>query len=320
MKRKTIIIIIWCLWACSLIIGVICVNNHINNKRIKLMDELQDGLEKLFEGQDYMINWWNDNDNGLFEEVYSGNPVSNYNLIDIPPKMEPLTDGWEQYDNLVSLYKQNVEEWERVYGDIFSLYELNWDDEYPNDKDEGWNIMRTHYSGVPDDLLQVNTIFPYKVGLRKTKNGNSYTLEQAVNKSFELYTTDKRSKLYGRYSSNNSIWPKIYDCCNRYYSIVENTNYDATKKKGSNSAFLSKDNPPLNPNTDAYECGKLLSDFYSVFIATTPETHYMIQEKEEAISEDRIKLLLWCCVGLSILFLSAIIPLTITEKKSKSKT
>lgn len=53
----------------------------------------------------------------------------------------------------------------------------------------------------------------------------------------------------------------------------------------------------------------------AVFIAAAQEKHYMIQEKEWAVNENRNRLLLWWEIGLTVLFMSIIIPLTIKESK-----
>ncbi len=293
MRRKHIIFLLWCLWACSLIVATICVNKYINNKRIKLHDEFWDKFENEFEGQDYYQ--WDDMVNGYFEELFSGKPVCNYKRIE-----------------------KNTEEWENNYGNVDSLYELNWNDACPHENNEGWSIMRTHYNHDPNNVLQVNTIFPYRVGLKNTDEVNPYSIEDAVKETFDFYTRDEQSELYGRFSNYHYLWPTIYACCNRYYRVIKNKDYDfiGNEKIGG---FLSEEREKLNSEKNLYEFGVFQNDSYIVFIAATQETHYMIQEDEGKIREDKTGLLLLFGVGLSLLFFSAIIPLTKKEKKSKAK-
>ena len=220
-------------------------------------------------------------------------------------------------------YDEKIDDdWKQSYGDLASLYELNWGDEYPNDNDEGWNIIRIYYVGADDDIIQTNVIFPYKVGLKKTEWGNYYTVEQAVNEAFEFYTTDAKSGFSNRYQkgSNRRIWSKIYDCNNEYFSIVKNDKY------GGWTAGIPIYRPKNMSYEKAqrlypYENGWMHNGFYRVFIAATQTTHYMIEENETAVMADRKKLLIGWGISITILFMLLIIPLTIRERKAnKIKT
>lgn len=59
--------------------------------------------------------------------------------------------------------------------------------------------------------------------------------------------------------------------------------------------------------------------YYRVYIAATQEKVFGISEKEWAITANRHKLLLWWCIGISVLFLLFIIPLTIKQVRSDKK-
>ena len=315
MKRKNIIIVLWILWIVSMIGMVFGVYYYINNKRIRLRSEIRENVESIFEGQsngDMFVS----NDDGFFDVAYSDSPVRHYKKVAIPSK--PSKDGLAAISP--SIYEERVDDWNQSYGDLASLYELNWGDKYPNQEDDGWSIIRIHCGGSDEDFIQTNTIFPYKVGLKKSEWGNFYTVEQAVNEAFEFYATSPKSGYSERFSrgSNNRLWSKIHDSNNEYFWIVENEN--------SNRWILGT--PIYHPKgksydevqqTMPYENGWMHNGYYRVFIAATQERHYMIEEKDWVVNENRNHLLLWWGISLTVLFMSLVIPLTIKESKVNKK-
>lgn len=315
MKRKNIIIVLWILWIVSMIGMVFGVYYYINNKRIRLRSEIRENVESIFEGQsngDMFVS----NDDGFFDVAYSDSPVRHYKKVAIPSK--PSKGGLAAINP--SIYEERVDDWNQSYGDLASLYELNWGDKYPNQEDEGWSIIRIHCGGSDEDFIQTNTLFPYKVGLKKSEWGNFYTVEQAVNEAFEFYATSPKSGYSERFSrgSNNRLWSKIHDSNNEYFWIVENEN--------SNRWTLGT--PIYHPKgksydevqqTMPYENGWMHNGYYRVFIAATQERHYMIEEKDWVVNENRNHLLLWWGISLTVLFMSLVIPLTIKESKVNKK-
>ena len=315
MKRKNIIIVLWILWIVSMIGMVFGVYYYINNKRIRLRSEIRENVESIFEGQsngDMFVS----NDDGFFDVAYSDSPVRHYKKVAIPSK--PSKGGLAAINP--SIYEKKVDDWNQSYGDLASLYELNWGDKYPNQEDDGWSIIRIHCGGSDEDFIQTNTIFPYKVGLKKSEWGNFYTVEQAVNEAFEFYSTSPKSGYSERFSrgSNNRLWSKIHDSNNEYFWIVENEN--------SNRWTLGT--PIYHPKgksydevqqTMPYENGWMHNGYYRVFIAATQERHYMIEEKDWVVNENRNHLLLWWGISLTVLFMSLVIPLTIKESKVNKK-
>ena len=248
--------------------------------------------------------------------MYSDSPVRHYKKVAIPSK--PSKGGLAAINP--SIYEERVDDWNQSYGDLASLYELNWGDKYPNQEDDGWSIIRIHCGGSDEDFIQTNTIFPYKVGLKKSEWGNFYTVEQAVNEAFEFYATSPKSGYSERFSrgSNNRLWSKIHDSNNEYFWIVENEN--------SNRWTLGT--PIYHPKgksydevqqTMPYENGWMHNGYYRVFIAATQERHYMIEEKDWVVNENRNHLLLWWGISLTVLFMSLVIPLTIKESKVNKK-
>ena len=302
---------LWALWICSVIGMVFGVYSYIDNKRVKLRSEIRENIKKIFEGQsngDMFVS----NDDGFFDVDFSGSPVRHYKKVAIPSK--PAKEGVAAIDP--DRYEQQVDNWKQSYDDLASLYELNWGDDYPNQDDEGWNIIRIHCGGPDDDFIQTSTIFPYKVGLKKTEWGNFYTIEQAVNEAFVFYSSDPKSSMADRFSkgSHERLWSKIHDCWNEYFWIVENQNFNGWKlgvpiyhPKGKSYDEVQRTMP--------YENGWMHNGYYRVFIAATQEGHYMIQENDWIVNGNRKKLLFCWGIGLTVLFLSIIIPLTIKESK-----
>lgn len=310
MKRKNIIIVLWILWIVSMTGMVFGVYYYINNKRIRLRSEIRNNIESIFEGQfdeDRSVS----NQDGLFDVAYSGRPVRHYKKVAIPSK--PSKDEHIFYEN-------KVDDWKRSYEDLASLYELNWNDMYPNQEDNGWSIIRIYCGNSDEDIIQTNTIFPYKVGLKKSEWRNYYTVEQAVNEAFEFYTTSPESGYSERFSkgSRNRIWSKIHDSENEFFMIVENLNPDTWtagtpiyQPKGKSYYEAQRTMP--------YENGWMHNGYYRVFIAATQVKHYMIAEKDWAVNENRNHLLLWWGISLTVLFMSLLIPLTIKESKMNKK-
>ena len=309
MKRSHIIAMLWAIWICSIIGMVFGVYTYIDNKRARLRSEIREKIENLFEGQDVGTDYRSES--GFYDVDYSDKPIRHYKKVAIPPK--PAAN------NELSAFlrhEQTIDEWKQSYGDLVAMYELNWGDKYPNQEDDGWSIIRIHCGNTDDDFIQTNIIFPYKVGLKKTEWGNFYTVEQAVNEAFEFYSTNPKSYMADRFSKGSShlLWSRIYDSCNEFFGIVENQN------TGSWISGIPIYQPEGKSYEEAqrtmpYENGWMHNGYYRVFIAATQEKHYMIQEKDWAINENRNKLLVWWGIGLTVLFMSIIIPLTIKESK-----
>ena len=310
MKRKYILTILWILWIISIVIIIIGVFYYIDKKKIKLRNELRDNVEALFQGQatgDGIIG----NDCGFFYAAFSNSPVLHYKKTSIPSR--PLKRDFSSVDP--KEYEKIQDYWKQSYGDISSIYELNWGDEY-NENDVGWNIIRIYCGGLNEEFIRINIFFPYAVGFRRTEGGNYYTVEQAVNEAYNFYATDSKSRFANgfRQGNVNSLWNKIYDCFNEFYRIRETNNPGYTMGFG---LFNLKWKGPQR--TKPYEEGCMQNGFYRVYIAATQERFYGIQEQDRAISANRNTLLLWWCIGISVIFLLFIIPLTIQQVKSNKK-
>ena len=285
------------------------VYTYIDNKRARLRSEIREKIENLFEGQS--VGTYNRSESGFYDVDYSDKPIRHYKKVAIPSKPAANNDF-----TAFLRHEQTIDEWKQSYGDLVAMYELNWGDKYPNQEDDGWSIIRIYCGGNDDDFIQTNIIFPYKVGLKKTEWGNFYTVEQAVNEAFEFYSTNPKSYMADRFSKGSShlLWSRIYDSCNEFFGIVENQNTGSWisgipiyQPKGKSYEEAQRTMP--------YENGWMHNGYYRVFIAATQERHYMIQEKDWAVNENRNRLLIWWGISLTVLFLSIIIPLTIKESK-----
>lgn len=287
------------------------VYKYIDKKETTLRCELRDNITSLFQGQNSDGPSVGNND-GFFFTEFRNYPVRHYKKVPIPAR--PDKD-----------FRHFVDEWNKNYSDISTLYELNWGDEYPNQNDEGWNITRIYCGGMDDEFIQTNTIFPYKVGLKKTEFGNYYTVERAVDEAYEFYTTNPKSSFSDRckHGKSSTIWNEIYAYCNdnEFYTIAEKKREGW--KAGTPIYFPKGKSYEEAQRVAPYENGWMHNSFYRVYIAATQERIFGIEEKEWAISSNRNKLLLWWCIGISIAFSAILIPLTIAQinaSKKKSET
>ena len=316
LRKFSIIITLWILWIASIIAIFFGVYKYIDQKKISLRSELRDNIATLFQGQS---NGASDRlDAGFFYTQYSNYPVRHYTKVSKPPRPKTASKIAAIYPKIA---EQINDQWEQDYGDISSLYELNWGDEYPNDNDEGWNIIRVYCGGPDEEYIQTNTIFPYKVGLKRTKWDNFYTVEQAVSEAYTFFTTNSKSRFANRHKQGNAndLWKEIYRYCdqNEFYFI------SASKS----NAWISG-TPiyiPKNKSYDEaervmpYENGSMHNGYYRVYIAATQDKVFGISEKNWAIDANRNKLLLWWCAGVSVLFILIIVPLTIKQVKTNKK-
>ncbi|OUN73659.1 hypothetical protein [Barnesiella sp. An55] len=317
MKRKNIIILLCCLWIISIIVIFFGVYKYIDQKKIRLRYELRTNIQSLFQGQssgDAFV----DNEDGLFYAKYCDYPVRHYKKVTKPlrPKKNKTSIAIDP-----EIEERIIDEWNQDYGDIALLYELNWGDDYPNQNDEGWNIIRVYCGGLNEEFIRTNTIFPYKVGLKNTEWGNFYTVEQAVSEAYDFYTTNPKSSYTNKFRQGNvnELWNKIYQFSNEneFFSIEESMRNGWTAGK---PIYI-----PKNKSYDEaqrvmpYENGWMHNGYYRVYIAATQERVFGIKEQEWAVSANRNQLLLWWCVGVSLLFLLLIAPFTIRQIKSHKK-
>lgn len=315
MKRRHFIVVLSVLWIISIIVAGIAIDKYIDNQRETLRLDICHKVKALFEGQESGGAFVTNRD-GFFDVAYSGFPVKHFKEVSIPSRPEDNVDAI-----LEGLTEKMNEEWEKEYGDLDVLYELNWGDKYPNEHDDGWTINRIHYTPHYPDIIETNMIFPYRVGLKKTEwFSNTYSVEQAVNEAYDFYTTNEKSDYSERFKKGSirDLWSRIYECENKYYSIAERdrplswtAGTPIKQPKGKSFEEAQRTMP--------YENGWMHNGYYRVFIAASQISQYYVKENENLILEDRKELQVWWMCGLSVLFLVLIIPLCMAEKEKKDR-
>ena len=224
-KRNTIIWLLILSWIVFSIVAIILINVFIDNKSIRLRNEIRSNVEQIFNGRQDRGDMFVGFDDGIFDVSFNNGKVKNFTRGEIPSKPAKTEfDGLFGEDPDKS-YRKRLDEWKENWGDVVSVWNLNWgSDDYYEQEDEGWNIMRIHCGGMDDEFIQVSTIFPYQVALKRTEWGNYYTVPDAVREAYEFYTTNPNSSYLDGFSkgSHREIWNKIHDSSNEYYWIVEN--------------------------------------------------------------------------------------------------
>lgn len=133
MKRSKIIWLLITIWLFVSVGAIILINKHIETKDRRLRSEIRDGISQIFEGQEdgnKMITF----DDGFFDSPMNGGQVKNFTKVAVPPmpKKSDFSKGFPQelYENARDLWKDN-------YGDVASLWDLNWGSEKPNEREDG---------------------------------------------------------------------------------------------------------------------------------------------------------------------------------------
>ncbi len=313
MKRSTIIVILFIVWIASSIAAVVFIYKYIETKDARLKNEIRSNIRAIFEGRQDRGNGFVGFDDGIFDVSFSYSPVKNFKKGTIPPRPNKsefdALGGGDPNAN----YNRRVNEWKENWGNVATVWNLNWGGSEPQEwEDEGWNIVRIYCNGIDEEFIQVSTIFPYQVALKKTDWGNYFTVPQAVNDAFDFYTTDPKSSYIDGFAkgSHREIWNKIHEASNEYYWITEN------KDKSSHYVGQSI------PGGDTYEkggpiqIGSMYNGYYIVYIATTQDKYYKIEKFNwRPDIQERNKLILWWLFGIGIVFLVPIIILIC--KKSK---
>ena len=317
MKRSVKLLLLFVLWIGASITTIILINKHIENKDSRLRCEIRDKINALFENQSNGSNFITF-EYGLFDSPMNGCAVKNFKRASIPPK--PKKSDFKNIEIISpEAYKEALAEWENSYGDVASLWDLNWgDSNYKNTDDEGWNIVGMRSMGTDEELIHTFVLFPYRVALKKSEWGNYYTVPQAVADAFDFFSSDPKSGISDRFErgSHSRLWSKIDDCRNEYYGIYKNDNvhswYHGTPIPG---AAFPQDGGPI-------EYTWMHNGYYRVFVAVSQETfHGIMKHSWNPDIQERNKLLLWWLIGIAVIFLTPIIYIfAIIHKESKVKS
>lgn len=306
MKKSTIVWIIIMMWIASSIASILLINKHIEDKDIRLRIDIRDKIKEIFANQ----SDGNDFITGFFDSPMNGGRVRNFKQAYIPKK--PNKAHFEKL-GLNSCYDNILDSWKDDYGDIASLWTLNWGShDFKEREDGGWQIEGIRCYGTSESFIHTFVLFPYQVGLKRSEWGNYYTVPQAVAEAFEFYTTNPESGISDRYEkgSNNRIWSKIYGCENEYYGIYENKNVHRWRQGG----LIPGGESPSNGGPIEYEW--IHNDYYRVYIAVSQETHYgIIKHSWNPDIEERNTLYLWWLISLFIVYWIPIIIILIKKRK-----
>ena len=307
MKRITLIIVLIIGWLVSLPIAGFLIFNYIENKTDRLLGEIQGEICEL-------VDYWGGK-NGFCEIEYSGARVKHYFERMIPLRPEP--NKWDDlYENS---FGTRVEQWEDLYGDLSSLYQLNWYSGFPNHQDNGWAFRHLQYfigDDYNNDYISESYIFPYWVGI--TKKGkyygleNEYSVEEMVNSAFEKIKKDPEYPLH-----TDTIF-YTWAIQNEYYYLskdsIPRTILIGTSivDPGEVDGFFDRREWPVMYNI--WE-----TDEFKVFVAQSQPKTYTITKRSEAIVSNRNSLLLWWGLGITLLSFAIIIPLIVVEVKARKR-
>ena len=242
---------------------------------------------------------------GFFDSPINGYPVRNFKRAQIPAK--PDREGMERLGLGKDSYQQSLDQWKSDYGDVSSLWDLNWDSK---NFDYGWFIAGIQCCGEDEAIIQTFSFFPYRVALKKTEWGNYYTVPQAVDDAFEFYTTNEKSGISSRYKKGSlrRIWDKIYGFSNEYYGVRQSSDSDYDY---SYSAGIPIPGGAMPEKGGPIKYSWMHNGYYRVYIAVTQSKYYGIyKHRWNPEIRERNRLLLWWLMGVSIFFLIPILVLT----------
>lgn len=311
MKRSSIISLAIMTYIVAMIAMFFGVQEYIKNKDKRLRNEIHDKISEIFENQNQFI-----------DVAYSGYKVGS-EKISIPKKPKPTGLQDEESKKLIGdLDRQRMDEWKDYYGDLYKMHRVFYkrsDWSGPYNYEDGWNlvVLKHDWEGV-----YMEWIFPYAVGFKKQDYEWEYSyipsVKTAVENAFEFYTTNAKSSYYNdfRKGSVDEAWSKIYDADNEYYFLSKDEN-PRFHYSASSTLFGEPFENYLEQSTkSSLQAGYMHNGYYRVFIAHTQPQTYTIKKKAWGPDvEDKKELWLYWSIGLTILFLLIIIPLSIIERK-----
>ena len=284
------------------------VQEYIKNKDNRLRNEIHEKINAIFA-----------NKNQFVDIAYSGYKVG-CEKAPIPSKPVDSFVQTEEMKKLIGdIHRQRMDEWKEKYGDLYKLYRVFYkrsDWSSPYNYEDGWNlvIIKHDHEGV-----YVNWFFPYAVGYKKQDYQWEYSylpsVKTAVEETFEFFTSNPKSQFYEDFEkgSYDKVWSKIYDAQNEYYYMHqdENRRFWHFGVQGLFEAPIRFDD-----NSSPFQYGYMHNGYYRVFTALTqPQTYTIKKYAWKPDEQDKKDLWLYWSIGLTVLFLLAIIPLSIIERK-----
>lgn len=299
-KRITIIRLLVSVWIFSLIALYFGVVAYINSKDNRLCREIHENISKVF------------NDRKFIDVEYFGYEAK-YKSVRIPPK----THSEFEYLGIRRGAPIINDKWEEKYGDLTSLFQIN-----PKNKEigDGWNLitLTQDYEGV-----YITWLYPYAVGYRKQNDywglGEEYmpSIQSAVDAAFNFFTTDKESIYSADYQKGSyaRVMSAIFGCNNEYYGIVQDSFRRIHRVDGK--PLFEKYGKDMEEHP--YQATYMYNGYYKVFVAETQPTTYSIEKWGRKLDDDKNKLLLWWSIGMTIIMLVIVIPLSIKERHERKK-
>ena len=334
MNHKRIILIIIATYVVAMVAAYFGIDCFIKSKENRLRKEITDKVDGMF--GDYPHGKFRGTT--LVDVLYHGKNVD-YERISIPDYVTQ-SFGWvhvmKNYNsnNLFAAPRfPSEEEWNAKYGKIRNLYRMKGDH-----KKDGWRMIRinNHWESdrsgdrVHGPQIEVEIIFPYAVGFVKqpySENDYSFLVEYAIEDAFQFYSTNFQSPfLQEEYSDQYSNGRFERGCSQKIEEAIREADneYFHLKQDKTNERWTSRTTPLFadfndwDERTSPYEYDCIGNGNYQVFIGMSQPTTWSIYywpEHPERI--ERKKLMLLWGIGLTILMLGAVIPLTIIHNKKK---
>ena len=337
-KKKGIIIVI-AAYIALLVAAYFIINAHIKTKDEKLRREIFNSISEMFGGD--RLN--------LVDVDYHGKNVV-YKQMDIPERPSkklssddviPRARSFDIEGN--SMIDIDIDaDWKDYYGDLFKLYRISNDESgaWPGYHEDGWNLVRINnveYSQklewldkVGGPQISIEWIFPYAVGLKRQERSYYYdfipSVETAVEEAFEFFISNPKSNFLSDNSTDQFYNGKLERGC---YSRIRNAMSEAANeyywiKKDDQADYwhwgkpLFGDYTNYDKRTSPMEHTYMYNGYYRVFVGRTqPITYSVYRQPWHPEKSEKKKLLLWFGIGITLLMLGAIIPLTVLYKREE---
>lgn len=339
-KKKGIIIVIAAYFA-SLVATYFSINVHIQTKDEKLRREIFNNISDMFGGD--RLN--------LVDVDYHGKNVV-YKQMDIPER--PSKKHYSSGDVIPRARVFDIEgnslsdididaDWKDYYGDLFKLYRISNDESgaWHGYHEDGWNLVKINNNNfneydwewtgkVKGTKISIEWIFPYAVGLKRQERSYYYdfipSVETAVEEAFEFFVSNPKSSFLSDNSTDQFYNGKFERGC---YNRIKNAMSEAANdyywiKKDDHAGYwhwgkpLFGDYTDYNEQTSPIEYTYMHNGYYRVFVGQTqPITYSVYRQPWHPEKSEKKKLLLWFGVGLTLLMLGAIIPLSVVYKRDK---
>ncbi len=306
MKKLRFITLI--IWVVSIPIIFLFVNLYVDHKDERLRTEINDKIEEIFKGREYI------------DVVYSGKKVSyeKETLPKKPQKSSSIIAG--EY-----IYEREISSWRDKYSDLYKIYKINKNNNSYGEEDNGWELikMSSNLDSKGNWMFVKQWLFPYAVGYKKAGQslfGYDFapSVESAVYDAFNSFTSNSNSNKYNKFEkgSFDRIHHEIFEARNEYYIMSEDSipRIDFTGET-------------LWGKPKKYDRERVVSNLlytymhngiYRVFIGTTQPTTWSLVRLDKVINKDKNNILMWWLISTGSFFIIIITILSILlQRKNK---